>query len=120
MFTDPGCRSERTAELVAAPGYCTARPVSAWALQAQASEEVLQVPEGLPTVSVPASWSLLKAEAVGVVPEWLWPDSPVHAAAAELEWQLGSLGSKYEPCTAGSPSSYDSFRHGVAEQSDLP
>ena len=105
---------------MAAPGYCTARPVSAWALQAQASEEVLQVPEGLPTVSVPASWSLLKAEAVAVVPEWLWPDSPVHAAAAELKWQLGSLGSKYEPCTAGSPSSYDSFRHGVAEQSDLP
>ena len=44
MFTDPGCRSERTAELVVAPGYCTARPVSAWALLAQASEELLQVP----------------------------------------------------------------------------
>ena len=113
MFTDPSCRSERTAELVVAPGYCTARPVSAWALLAQASEELLQVPERLPMVS-------LKAEAVAVVPEWLWPDSPVHPAAAELEWQLGSLDSKSEPCTAGSPSSYDSFRHGVAEQSDLP
>ena len=55
MFTDPGCRSERTAELVVAPGYCTARPVSAWALRAKASEEVLQVPEELLTVSVPAS-----------------------------------------------------------------
>ena len=120
MFTDPGCRSERTAELVVAPGYCTARPVSAWALLAQASEELLQVPEGLPMVSVPASWSLLKAEVVAVVPEWLWPDSPVHPAASQLDFQLGSLDSKSEPCTAGSPSSYDSFRHGVAEQSDLP
>ena len=59
VFTDPGCRSERTAELVVAPGYCTAG-VSAWALRAKASEEVLQVPEKLLTVSVPASWSLLK------------------------------------------------------------
>ena len=53
VFTDPGCRSERTAELVVAAGYCTARPVSAWALRAKASEKVLQVPEELPTVSVP-------------------------------------------------------------------
>ena len=58
MFTDPGCRSERTAELVVAPGYCTARPVSAWALLAQASEELLQVPEGLPMVSVPRELEL--------------------------------------------------------------